>query len=53
MTKNKKQVKAKDKLTPHLKKVIAEGEKAWAERNVIPTTLKDMMKFLRSLERNK
>lgn len=54
MAKAKKQIKSsKNKLTPHLKRVIAEGEKAWAEGNVIPTTLKDMMKFLRSLERNK
>lgn len=53
MAKNKKQVKAKSKLTPHLKRVIAEGEKAWAEGRVIRIKTEDMIKFLRSLETNK
>ena len=49
MTKNKKQVKAKDKLTPHLKKVIAEGEKAWREGNIKVVSFKQLMKITRSL----
>ena len=49
----KVKVKAKPKLTPHLKRVIAEGEKAWREGNVILINKNDMLKFLRGLERNK
>lgn len=50
MAKAKKQIKSsKDKLTPHLKRVIAEGEKAWAEGNVKVVTFKQLMKITRSL----
>ena len=49
MAKNKKQVKAKDKLTPHLKKVIAEGDKAWAEGNIKVVSFKQLMKITKSL----
>lgn len=45
----KVKVKAKSKLTPHLKRVIAEGEKAWREGNVKVVSMKQLMKITRSL----
>lgn len=41
----------KVKLTAHMKKVIAKGEKAWEEGKVIRVKRPDMIKFLRSLEK--
>lgn len=53
MSEQKTKVQAKPKLTPHLKRVIAEGEKAWREGNIIRVNKNDMLKFLRGLESNK
>jgi hypothetical protein len=49
MSKQKTKVQAKPKLTPHLKRVIAEGEKAWREGNVKVVSMKQLMKITRSL----
>lgn len=48
--KNQKRLNAKkDGLTPHLRKVIADGEKSLKEGTAKTVTVQEIMSFLRSL----